>query len=133
VADVAPNSCAGTSFNVGTLAFANALPAGQRTRLGDGIVLKPGGFPIYRNGVLVGAYGAAGDGTEQDDIVGFLGLYEGTQALAATEGSNAPGHAAAAQRVDQLTTGPGGIRPRYVVCPQSPFITGNSEGVCSGK
>ncbi len=30
VPDVAPNTCAGTSFNAGTLAFANALTAGQR-------------------------------------------------------------------------------------------------------
>jgi uncharacterized protein GlcG (DUF336 family) len=130
--DVTPNSCAGTAFNPSTLTFTNTLAGTQRTRLGDGIVLKPGGFPIYRNGVLVGAYGAAGDGTEQDDIVGFLGLYEGGQALAATE-ANPPGHAATAQRADQLTTAPGGVRTRYVVCPQSPFITGNSEGVCNGK
>jgi uncharacterized protein GlcG (DUF336 family) len=133
IPDVTANSCAGTSFNPATLAFANALPAGQRTRLGDGVVLKPGGFPIYRNGVLVGAFGAAGDGTEQDDIVGFLGLYEGTQALAQAGDPSPPGHALPAQRVDQLTTGPGGVRPRYVVCPQAPFITGNSEGVCNGK
>jgi uncharacterized protein GlcG (DUF336 family) len=133
VPDVTANSCAGTSFNAGTLAFANALPAGQRTRLGDGIVLKPGGFPIYRNGVLVGAYGAAGDGTEQDDIVGFLGLYEGTQALAVAQGTNAPGHAEFSRRVDQLTTAPGGVRPRYVVCPQAPVVGSNVEGVCKGK
>jgi uncharacterized protein GlcG (DUF336 family) len=131
--DVTPNSCAGTAFDPTTLTFTNALAGAQRTRLGDGIVLKPGGFPIYRNGVLVGAFGAAGDGTEQDDIVGFLGLYEGTQALIQTGATNAPGHAAPEKRVDQLTTAPGGVRTRYVVCPQSPFVTGNSEGVCNGK
>ncbi len=133
VPDVAPNTCAGTSFNVGTLTFANALTATQRTRLGDGLVLKPGGFPIYRNGVLIGAFGAAGDGTEQDDIVGFLGLYEGSQALAVAEGTNAPGHAPAAIRVDQLKSAENGVRPRYVVCPQSPLITGEQRGRMRGQ
>jgi hypothetical protein len=30
-------------------------------------------------------------------------------------------------------TGPGGVRPRYVVCPQSPFANSNAEGVCKNK
>lgn len=134
IADVAQNSCAGTAINLaGAIpAFSNALTAAERQRLGDGIVLKPGGFPIYRNGVLIGAFGAAGDGTEQDDIVGFLGLYEGQQALIQAGDPDAPGHAPPALRVDSQLA-PLGVRPRYVVCPQAPLITGNSEGVCNGK
>jgi uncharacterized protein GlcG (DUF336 family) len=134
IADVAANSCAGTAINLaGPIpVFSNALTVAQRRRLGDGIVLKPGGFPIYRNGVLIGAFGAAGDGTEQDDIVGFLGLYEGQQALIQAGDPAAPGHAAPGVRVDSQLA-PLGVRPRYVVCPQSPLITGNSEGVCNGK
>jgi len=134
IADVAANSCAGTAINTAGAvpAFSNALTLAQRQRLGDGIVLKPGGFPIYRDGVLIGAFGAAGDGTEQDDIVGFLGLYEGQQALIQAGDTNAPGHAAPSARVDSQLA-PLGTRPRYVVCPQSPLITGNSEGVCNGK
>jgi uncharacterized protein GlcG (DUF336 family) len=133
IADVAPNSCAGTSVALtpGGPVFANALSATARKRLGDGIVLKPGGFPIYRDGVLVGAFGAAGDGTEQDDIVGFLGLYEGTQALLQAGDPNPPGHAAVARRVDQLRLE--NTRPRYVVCPQSPVVGSTAEGVCTGK
>ena len=39
----------------------------------NGITIFPGGFPLYRNGVLVGAIGVSGDGIEQDDIVGASG------------------------------------------------------------
>jgi uncharacterized protein GlcG (DUF336 family) len=39
----------------------------------NGITIFPGGFPLYRNGVLIGAIGVSGDGIEQDDIVGASG------------------------------------------------------------
>ena len=39
----------------------------------NGITIFPGGFPLYRNGVLVGAIGISGDGVDQDDIVGASG------------------------------------------------------------
>lgn len=39
----------------------------------NGITIFPGGFPLYRNGVLVGGIGVSGDGIEQDDIVGAAG------------------------------------------------------------
>lgn len=39
----------------------------------NGITIFPGGFPLYRNGVLIGAVGVSGDGIEQDDIVGASG------------------------------------------------------------
>ena len=41
--------------------------------LPNGITIFPGGFPLYRNGVLVGAIGISGDGVDQDDIVGASG------------------------------------------------------------
>lgn len=39
----------------------------------NGITIFPGGFPLYRDGVLVGAIGISGDGIEQDDLVGASG------------------------------------------------------------
>ncbi|QTN33557.1 heme-binding protein [Akkermansiaceae bacterium] len=39
----------------------------------NGITIFPGGFPLYRGGVLVGAIGVSGDGIEQDDLVGAAG------------------------------------------------------------
>ena len=38
--------------------------------LPNGITVFPGGFPLYRNGVLIGAVGISGDGVDQDDIAG---------------------------------------------------------------
>ncbi|MCW1925179.1 heme-binding protein [Luteolibacter arcticus] len=39
----------------------------------NGITIFPGGFPLYRNGVLIGAIGVSGDGIEQDDIIAASG------------------------------------------------------------
>ena len=41
--------------------------------LPNGITIFPGGFPLYRNGVLIGAIGVSGDGIDQDDLVGASG------------------------------------------------------------
>jgi uncharacterized protein GlcG (DUF336 family) len=41
--------------------------------LPNGITIFPGGFPLYRNGQLVGAIGVSGDGIDQDDIVAASG------------------------------------------------------------
>lgn len=41
--------------------------------LPNGVTIFPGGFPLYRNGVLVGAIGISGDGVDQDDIIGASG------------------------------------------------------------
>jgi uncharacterized protein GlcG (DUF336 family) len=46
--------------------------------LPNGITVFPGGFPLYRNGVLVGAIGVSGDGIDQDDLIGAAGT-EGFQ------------------------------------------------------
>lgn len=49
--------------------------------LPNGITIFPGGFPLYRNGALVGAIGISGDGIEQDDLIGASGT-EGFQPAA---------------------------------------------------
>jgi uncharacterized protein GlcG (DUF336 family) len=44
--------------------------------LPNGITIFPGGFPLYRNGVLIGAIGVSGDGVDQDDIVAASGCHD---------------------------------------------------------
>ena len=39
----------------------------------NGITIFPGGFPLYRNGQLIGAIGVSGDGVDQDDIIAASG------------------------------------------------------------
>ncbi len=41
--------------------------------LPNGITIFPGGFPLYRNGVLIGAVGVSGDGIDQDDLIAASG------------------------------------------------------------
>ena len=41
--------------------------------LPNGITIFPGGFPLYRNGVMIGAIGVSGDGIDQDDIIAASG------------------------------------------------------------
>lgn len=52
------------------------LRNGIRFDLPNGITIFPGGFPLYRNGVLIGAIGISGDGVDQDDIVGASGTHD---------------------------------------------------------
>jgi uncharacterized protein GlcG (DUF336 family) len=52
------------------------LRTGLRFDLPNGITIFPGGFPLYRNGVPVGAIGISGDGVDQDDIVGASGTHD---------------------------------------------------------
>ena len=44
--------------------------------LPNGITIFPGGFPLYRNGQLIGAIEVSGDGVDQDDIVGASGTHD---------------------------------------------------------
>ena len=44
--------------------------------LPNGITIFPGGFPLYRNGVLIGAIGVSGDGIDQDDIISSAGTVD---------------------------------------------------------
>ncbi len=49
---------------------------GLRLDLPTGITIFPGGFGLYRSGVLIGAIGISGDGVDQDDIVGASGTHD---------------------------------------------------------
>jgi uncharacterized protein GlcG (DUF336 family) len=95
-------------------------------RLPNGITLFGGSFPIYRNGKVVGGVGASGDGTDQSDLVAFLGLYNAAQAQ-----NSGFGHAPKNIRADGLV--PSGARLSYVGCPQSPFLDSTEQYVCEGK
>ena len=92
-------------------------------QLANGIQIFPGSVPIYRNGTLVGGIGVSGDGIDQDDMVSFLGLHNGGNALNGSIG-NAPKD----MRADTLA--PQNVRLRYVQCPQSPFIDSSVQNVC---
>ncbi|MGH8094572.1 MAG: heme-binding protein [Chthoniobacterales bacterium] len=41
--------------------------------LPNGITIFPGGFPLYRNGQMIGAIGVSGDGVDEDDLVAASG------------------------------------------------------------
>jgi uncharacterized protein GlcG (DUF336 family) len=71
--------------------------------LPNGITIFPGGYPLYRNGVLIGAVGVSGDGVDQDDLIG----------AAATVGFEAPD----AIRADEFSYR--GARLPYAKFPQN--------------
>lgn len=101
-------------------------------RLANGIQIFPGSVPIYRGNTLIGGVGVSGDGIDQDDMIGFLGLYNGGVRLGTI------GHAPVAIRADQIVVpvagaSGGGVRLRYVNCPFNPFIGSNDQNVCDGK
>jgi uncharacterized protein GlcG (DUF336 family) len=50
-----------------------AFPFPGNPNLPNGITIFPGGFPLYRNGQLIGAIGVSGDGVDQDDLVAASG------------------------------------------------------------
>jgi len=97
--------------------------------LKNGITIFGGGFPIYRTSVsgstLVGAIGVSGDGTDQSDLIGFLGIAQAGQAL-----NTGIGNAPAAIRADTLT--PQGSRLLYASCPVSPFLNSDVQNACDG-
>jgi len=51
-------------------------PATLEPSLPNGLTIFPGGFPLYRHGVLVGAIGVSGDGVDQDDLVAAAGTVD---------------------------------------------------------
>ncbi|HYE45312.1 MAG TPA: heme-binding protein, partial [Caulobacter sp.] len=97
-------------------------------RLQNGLQIFPGGVPIYRGSQLVGAIGVSGDGIDQDDMVGFLGLKEAGLRVGGI--ANAP----AAIRSDQVvvTQGATTTRLRYVNCPFAPYVDSGASNVCDG-
>lgn len=76
----------------------NALP--------NGITIFPGGFPLYRNGQIIGAIGVSGDGIDQDDIIAASG----------TVGFQPP----PAIRADQTSVR--GARLPYAKFPRNPVL-----------
>jgi uncharacterized protein GlcG (DUF336 family) len=74
--------------------------------LPNGITIFPGGFPLYRNGVLIGAIGVSGDGVDQDDLISASG----------TPGFQPP----TAIRADSFTYL--GARLPYAVFPRAPEL-----------
>jgi len=54
----------------------NPPPSSPDPSLPNGITIFPGGFPLYRNGKLVGAIGVSGDGVDQDDIIAASGTVD---------------------------------------------------------
>lgn len=110
-----PASCPGVGgFDTG-FAPGPALPA-----VANGLQIFPGGVPLYRAGVLVGALGVSGDGVDQDDMIAFLGAARAGIA----DLTNAP----SALRADRLV--PQGTRLRYVGCPQAPFLDSDEQEPC---
>lgn len=107
--------------DVGDNCVQSAVP-----RVANGIQIFPGSVPVYRGGTLIGGIGVSGDGIDQDDMISFLGVHEAGEALGGTI-NNAP----AEIRADQLR--PGGVRLRYIQCPQTPYINSDAQNVCAGK
>jgi len=44
--------------------------------LPNGITIFPGGFPLYRDGKVIGAIGVSGDGIDQDDLISTAGTVD---------------------------------------------------------
>lgn len=71
------NENALTSRSIGAL----SQPGGALWQIGnsnraDGIIEFPGGIPLYKDNVLVGAIGVSGDGVEEDENVAEAGTKE---------------------------------------------------------
>ena len=98
-------------------------------RLPNGLQIFSGGMPIYRTvaGVtrLLGGIGVSGDGTDQDDMIAFLGLAQAGAVL-----GNGIGNAPPALRADAIPLSVG--RLRYVQCPVAPFHDSDAQNVCTG-
>jgi uncharacterized protein GlcG (DUF336 family) len=96
--------------------------------LQNGMQIFPGGEPIYRGGQLIGGIGVSGDGIDQDDMVGFLGLHNASQRV----GIGNPDPAIRSDRIE-VPVGSTRVRLRYVGCPFAPFVGSSDQNVCQGK
>jgi len=65
-----------TKSDCALLARSGRCPLELPGRYTQRITIFSGGFPLYRNGVLIGAIGISGDGGDQDDIVGASGTHD---------------------------------------------------------
>ena len=97
-------------------------------RLANGLQIFPGGFPVYRGNQLIGGIGVSGDGVDQDDMIGFLGVANAAGLLGGI--NNAP----PAIRSDQVVVdlGDAKVRLRYVGCPFAPFLDTATQHACEG-
>ena len=109
--------------------FSPDVTGKAQNRLQNGIQIFPGSVPIYRGNTLVGGLGVSGDGIDQDDMISFLGLYNGGQRVGSI------GEAPMAIRADQIVVpvGADGTRLRFVNCPFAPFLDTSDQQVCDGK
>jgi uncharacterized protein GlcG (DUF336 family) len=57
----------------GFLGFLSPMSFHGNPYLPNQITIFPGGFPLYRGSVLIGAIGVSGDGVDQDDIISASG------------------------------------------------------------
>lgn len=104
------------------------VPATARNRINNGITLFGGGVPIYRNGQLVGAIAASGDGDDQSDMIAFLGLVNAGLKL----GSLGPPTPAIRSDTIVVPVGSGSQRLTFIACPFAPFIDTSQQNVCEG-
>ena len=110
----------------GRAAGADAAP-GPLPVARNGIQIFPGSFAIYRGSQLIGAVGVSGDGIDQDDMVGFLGLANAGAALGNSIANAPPGI-----RADTIAPQGEGTRLRYANCPQAPFNDSTQQNACAG-
>jgi len=90
--------------------------------LPNGIQIFPGSVPVYRGRTLVGGVGVSGDGVDQDDMIGFLGLHNAGVELGTV------GNAPRDMRADRISVN--GSHLRFVNCPVQPFVDSDEQGVC---
>jgi hypothetical protein len=97
-------------------------------RLQNGVQIFPGSVPVYRGNTLVGAVGVSGDGIDQDDMIGFLGLNNAGVQIGGI------GNAPVGIRADNIVVNVNGtgVRLRYVNCPFAPFLDTSQQNVCQG-
>lgn len=100
------------------------IPAGRQNRFANGMQIFPGGFPIYKGDALVGAVGVSGDGVDQDDMVGYLGVINGAAAV----GSTMRPFPSTLLTANELSSS--GEFLKYVQCPQTPFNNSSEQNVC---
>ncbi|MFN7505250.1 MAG: heme-binding protein, partial [Limnobacter sp.] len=91
------------------------IPAGRQSRFSNGLQIFPGGFPIYKGNTLVGGVGVSGDGVDQDDMIGYLGVINGAAAVS----SNMRPFPSTLLTANELSRS--GQFLKYVQCPQTPF------------
>ena len=113
--------CAGSAAFSGTGGLPSVGRSGQ-TALANGLQIFAGGVPVYRGSTLVGAIGVSGDGTQQDDMISFLG---------AARAGGTIGNAPTTIRADQLNPQGQGFL-LYVQCPVSPFLNSTEQTPCAG-